>query len=295
MQELNLTSQRVIRELLERHGFTFSKALGQNFIINPSICPRIAQMGGAAPGVGVLEIGAGVGVLTAELARRADKVVCLEIDSRLLPILEETLESFPNVTIMNQDILKADLRGILLRELTGLEIVVCANLPYYITSPILMALLEQQLPITSITAMVQKEAAQRICAQPGTRQAGAITVAVHYYSRPQILFQVSRGSFLPPPTVDSAVIRLNILSQPAVKVTDPKWFFAAVRGAFAQRRKTLLNTLGASLGLPKEEMRQILAAAKVLESARAEELTLEDFGRISDVLASGFLSERPDR
>lgn len=292
MQELNLTSQRVIRELLERHGFTFSKALGQNFIVNPSICPRIAQMGGAAPGVGVLEIGAGVGVLTAELARRADKVVCVEIDGRLLPILEETLAPFSNVTIINQDVLKADLRGILLRELAGLEVVVCANLPYYITSPILMALLEQQLPITSITAMVQKEAAQRICTQPGTRQAGAITAAVHYYSRPQVLFQVSRGSFLPPPTVDSAVIRLEMLPNPAVEVIDPKCFFAVVRGAFAQRRKTLLNTLSASLGKPKEQMREILAAAQVSEGARAEALTLADFGRISDVLVSDFLPKQ---
>lgn len=286
MKELNLTNQRVIRELLKRHGFTFNKALGQNFIINPSICPRIAQMGGAGPGIGVLEIGSGIGVLTAELARRADKVVCFEIDGCLLPILEETLASFSNITVINEDVLKADIRKILFQELAGLEVVVCANLPYYITSPILMALLEQQLPITSITAMVQKEAAERICAPLGTRQAGAITVAVHYYSRPQVLFQVSRGSFLPPPTVDSSVIRLDILTHPAVEVIDPKWFFVVVRGAFAQRRKTILNTLGASLKLSKERMRYILRKAGISENARAEELTLTDFGRITDILLS---------
>ena len=287
MEELQLTNQSVIRSLLERHGFTFSKALGQNFIVNPSVCPRIAEMGGAGPGVGVLEIGAGVGVLTAELARRAEKVVCVEIDSRLLPILGETLAPFDNVKIINEDVMKADLKGILAREFPGMRTAVCANLPYYITSPILMALLEQQLPVESITVMVQREAAQRICAQPGTRQAGAITAAVWYYSRPRVLFQVSRGSFLPAPEVDSTVIRLDVLPRPSVETENPQLFFAVVKGAFAQRRKTVLNTLSASLGLPKEKIREILAAAAVRENARAEELTLEEFGRIAGHLARG--------
>ncbi len=284
MEELQLTNQSVIREVMERHGFTFSKALGQNFIINPTVCPRIAQLGGAGPGMGVLEIGAGVGVLTAELARRADKVVCVEIDSRLLPVLGETLAPFDNVKIINEDVLKADLRGIIAREFPGLRVAVCANLPYYITSPILMSLLEQRLPVESITVMVQREAAQRICASPGTRQAGAITAAVRYYSEPRVLFQVSRGSFLPAPEVDSSVIRLDVLPRPSVAVEDPEKFFAVVKGAFAQRRKTILNTLSASMGLPKEKMREVLAAAGVRENARAEELHLEDFGRIADCL-----------
>ena len=167
-----LTNRSVIRDLLQRHGFTFSKALGQNFIINPSICPRIAEQGGAAAGVGVIEIGAGIGVLTAELARRAGRVVCIEIDSRLLPILSETLADFSNVSIVNKDVLKVDLPALIAREFAGMEVVVCANLPYYITSPILMSLLEQRLPIRSITVMVQKEAAKRICALPGTREIG---------------------------------------------------------------------------------------------------------------------------
>lgn len=280
-----LTNRAVIRQVMEKHGFTFSKALGQNFIVNPSVCPRIAEEGGAAPGVGVIEIGAGIGVLTAELARRADKVVCIEIDSRLLPILAETLGEFQNVTIRNEDVMKADLPAIIAKEFPGMEVVVCANLPYYITSPILMSLLEQQLPIRSITVMVQREAARRICAPPGSRESGAISAAVRYYSEPRILFPVSRGSFLPAPEVDSSVIRLDVLSAPAVQVKSQETFFAVVRGAFSQRRKTILNTLSAALGLTKEGLRPLLEAAGVSPSVRAEELTLPQFAAISDQLS----------
>ena len=276
-----LTNRSVIRDLLQRHGFTFSKALGQNFIINPSICPRIAEQGGAAAGVGVIEIGAGIGVLTAELARRAGRVVCIEIDSRLLPILSETLADFSNVSIVNEDVLKVDLPALIAREFTGMEVVVCANLPYYITSPILMALLEQRLPIRSVTVMVQKEAAQRICAPPGTRESGAISAAVWYYSQPRLLFPVSRGSFLPAPAVDSAVIRLDIRAAPPVAVADEALFFAVVRGAFGQRRKTILNTLSAALKLEKEQTRRIIEGAGVSPGARAEALTLEEFAAIA--------------
>ena len=277
-----LTNRTVIRQVMEKHGFTFSKALGQNFIVNPSVCPRIAEEGGAAPGVGVIEIGAGIGVLTAELARRAEKVVCVEIDSRLLPILDETLGEFTNVTILNEDVMKVDLADLIRREFPGLPVVVCANLPYYITSPILMSLLEQRLPIRSITVMVQREAARRICAQPGTREAGAISAAVRYYSEPGILFPVSRGSFLPAPEVDSSVIRLDVLPAPAVAVEDEALFFTVVRGAFGQRRKTVLNTLSAAQNLAKEETRRILEAAGVSPGARAEELTLPQFGAIAN-------------
>jgi 16S rRNA (adenine1518-N6/adenine1519-N6)-dimethyltransferase len=280
-----LTNRAVIRQVMEKHSFTFSKALGQNFIVNPSVCPRIAEEGGAAPGVGVIEIGAGIGVLTAELACRADKVVCIEIDSRLLPILAETLGEFQNVTIRNEDVMKADLPAIIAKEFPGMEVVVCANLPYYITSPILMSLLEQQLPIRSITVMVQREAARRICAPPGSRESGAISAAVRYYSEPRILFPVSRGSFLPAPEVDSSVIRLDVLSAPAVQVKSQETFFAVVRGAFSQRRKTILNTLSAALGLTKEELRPLLEAAGVSPSVRAEELTLPQFAAISDQLS----------
>ena len=276
-----LTDRGVIRDVMERHGFTFSKSLGQNFIVNPSVCPRIAQEGGAAPGVGVIEIGAGIGVLTAELARRADKVVCVEIDRRLLPILAETLAEFSNITIVNADVMKTDLAALIAREFPGMEVVVCANLPYYITSPILMSLLEQRLPIRSITVMVQKEAAQRICAQPGTRDSGAISAAVRYYSLPRVLFPVSRGSFLPAPEVDSAVIRLDLHPTPPVAVADEATLFRVIRGAFGQRRKTVLNTLSAALELPKEETRALLEQAGVPATARAEALTLEQFAAIA--------------
>ena len=276
-----LTNRSVIRDLLQRHGFTFSQALGQNWIINPSICPRIAEQGGAAAGVGVIEIGAGIGVLTAELARRAQRVVCIEIDSRLLPILSETLADFSNVSIVNEDVLKVDLPALIAREFAGMEVVVCANLPYYITSPILMALLEQRLPIRSVTVMVQKEAAQRICAPPGTRESGAISAAVWYYSQPRLLFPVSRGSFLPAPAVDSAVIRLDVRAAPPVAVADEALFFRVVRGAFGQRRKTILNTLSAALKLDKEQTRRIIEGAGVSPGARAEALTLEEFAAIA--------------
>ena len=205
-----LTDPAVIKELLQRHGFSFSKALGQNFIINPSVCPRMAELGGVAPGVGVLEIGPGFGVLTAELCRRAEKVVAVELDDRLPPILAETLAEFHNVTIVPGDVMELDLSALIAEHFAGMPVVVCANLPYYITSPVIMRLLEQPLPIRSLTVMVQKEAAQRITAAPGTRECGAISAAVWYYSTPKLLFSVSRGSFLPAPAVDSAVIRLDI-------------------------------------------------------------------------------------
>ena len=279
----NLSNLKVLRELLARHGFTFSKALGQNFLVNPTVCPRMAREGGAGPGVGVLEIGAGVGVLTAELARLAEKVVCVEIDSRLLPVLDETLAEFSNVEIVNADVMEVDLQALLAEKFPGMEVVVCANLPYYITSPILMRLLEQQLPVRAITVMVQKEAAQRLCAAPGSRQVGAVSIAVRYYSEPRVLFPVSRGSFLPAPEVDSAVIRLDVRPQPAVDA-PPQAFFRVVRAAFSMRRKTLLNCLSGGLGLAKGEAAALLERAGVPAGARAEQLSLEQFAAIARAL-----------
>lgn len=278
----NLSNIGVIKELLGRHGFSFSKGLGQNFLINPSVCPRMAELGGAQPGWGVIEIGAGVGVLTAELARRADKVVSIEIDSRLLPILDETLGDFDNVKIVNEDVLKVDLRRLIQEEFGDKPVAVCANLPYYITSPIIMSLLEQKLPIRSVTVMVQKEAAQRLCAQPGSREVGAVSIAVQYYARPQLLFPVSRGSFMPAPEVDSAVIRLDLRQEPPVALRDEALFFRVVRGAFSQRRKTLSNTLSSAFGLSKEATRQWLREANVEEGLRAEQLSLEQFAQIAN-------------
>lgn len=279
-----LTDPAVIKELLQRHGFSFSKALGQNFIINPSVCPRMAELGGAAPGVGVLEIGPGFGVLTAELCRRAEKVVAVELDDRLPPILAETLAEFHNVTIVPGDVMELDLSALIAEHFAGMPVVVCANLPYYITSPVIMRLLEQPLPIRSLTVMVQKEAAQRITAAPGTRECGAISAAVWYYSTPKLLFSVSRGSFLPAPAVDSAVIRLDIPPELPADWPPKEDFFAVVRAGFGQRRKTLLNSLSAGLRWEKEDTRTLLETAGLPENTRAEQVTLEQW----KALAAGY-------
>lgn len=277
----NLSNISVIRDVLSRHGFSFSKGLGQNFLINPTVCPRMAEMGNAKPGWGIIEIGAGVGVLTAELARRADKVVCIEIDSRLLPVLDETLEEFDNIKIVNEDVLKVDLHKLIEQEFAGMPVAVCANLPYYITSPIIMNLLEAHLPIASLTVMVQKEAAARLCAEPGSREVGAVSIAVRYYSDPKILFQVSRGSFLPAPDVDSTVIRLDVRDRPPVEVGSEEQFFKVVRAAFSQRRKTLPNTLSAGLGISKAQAIEMLEKAGIPTNLRAEQLALDQFALLS--------------
>lgn len=277
----NLSNISVIRDVLSRHGFSFSKGLGQNFLINPTVCPRMAEMGNAKPGWGIIEIGAGVGVLTAELARRADKVVCIEIDSRLLPVLDETLAEFDNIKIVNEDVLKVDLHKLIEQEFAGMPVAVCANLPYYITSPIIMNLLEAHLPIASLTVMVQKEAAARLCAEPGSREVGAVSIAVRYYSDPKILFQVSRGSFLPAPDVDSTVIRLDVRDRPPVEVGSEEQFFKVVRAAFSQRRKTLPNTLSAGLGITKAQAIEMLEKAGIPTNLRAEQLTLDQFALLS--------------
>lgn len=284
----NLSNIGTIKDILTRHGFSFSKALGQNFLVNPSVCPKMAEMGGARQNAGIIEIGTGIGVLTAELASRADKVVCIEIDDRLLPILDETLEDFDNIKIINEDVLKVDLKKLIEDEFRDMPVAICANLPYYITSPIIMGLLEAKLPIESITVMVQKEAAKRICAEPGTRETGSVSVAVRYYSEPEILFNVSRGSFMPSPDVDSTVIKLNVLDKPSVDVKDQTTFFKVVRAAFAQRRKTISNTLSSRLGIEKQLIISILEKANIKPTARAEQLTMEDFQNLANVAYDHF-------
>ena len=275
-----------IRDILSRHGFTFSKALGQNFLVNPSVCPRMAEASGAGQGVGVLKIGPGIGVLTGELCQLADKVVAIELDKRLLPVLDETLAEFDNVKIVNGDVLELDLNRLIGEEFEGLQVVVCANLPYYITSPVIMKLLEDRLPVSAVTVMVQKEAAQRICAPVGSRESGAVTVSVNYYAKPQLLFGVSAGSFMPAPKVDSAVIRLDVLSEPPV-ACDRETFFRVVRAAFSQRRKVIANSLSAGLGLGKAAVTELLTQAGIPLHARAEQLRLEDFAAIADQLNGG--------
>lgn len=273
-----------IKDILGRHGFTFSKSLGQNFLINPSVCPRMAEYSGADKGVGVIEVGPGIGVLTNELCQLADKVVAIELDKRLLPVLEETLGEYDNLKVVNADVLEIDLHKLIEEEFQGMEVVVCANLPYYITSPVIMKLLEDKLPITAITLMVQKEAAQRICAEIGSRQSGAVTVSVNYYAQPEMLFGVSAGSFMPAPKVDSAVIRLDILKEPPVEVEDEKKFFSVVKAAFSQRRKVISNSLSSGLSLDKAKLAEILEKSGVPATARAEKLTLQNFADIANNL-----------
>lgn len=273
-----------IKDILSRHGFTFSKSLGQNFLINPSVCPRMAELSGADKGVGVIEIGPGIGVLTNELCKLADKVVAIELDKRLLPVLEETLGEYDNLKVVNADVLETDLHKLIEEEFSGMEVVVCANLPYYITSPVIMKLLEDKLPISAITIMVQKEAAQRICAEVGSRQSGAVTVSVNYYAKPEMLFSVSAGSFMPAPKVDSAVIRLNVLDEPPVKVNDEKKFFSVIKASFSQRRKVISNSLSSGLSLDKSKTAELLEKSGVPLNARAEKLSLQNFADIANNL-----------
>ncbi len=279
-----LTNIGTIKEILSRHGFSFSKGLGQNFITNPDICPRIAENGNAREGFGVIEIGTGIGVLTAELARRANKVCAVEIDSRLLPILDETLADFNNIKIFNEDAMKCDLHKIIREEFAGLKAAVCANLPYYITSPVLMLLLESRLPVESITVMVQKEAAQRLCAKVGSRESGAITVAVNYYGTAKQLFGVSRGSFMPSPNVDSAVIKIEPRSTPLLNEDDEKFFFRVVKSGFSQRRKTAANALSSMMGIPKDNIYAALRELGLSETARLEGLEMEQLIGFSKIL-----------
>lgn len=280
----NLYDINVIKDVMGRHGFNFSKALGQNFIINPDVCPKIAELGGAEGHVGVIEIGAGVGVLTAELAKRAEKVVCIEIDKRLLPVLDETLAEFDNIEIINEDVLKVDLHKLIEEKFPGMRVVVCANLPYYITSPIIMMLLESNLPIESITVMVQKEAGDRLCAEVGSRDAGAVTAAVNYYAEAQKLFDVSRGCFMPSPKVDSMVIKLELRKEKLFDLKDEKKFFRLVKSAFGQRRKTASNSISAGMGIPKDQVIAALERAGFDANVRAEKFTMEDFKRLYEEL-----------
>ena len=283
---MQLTNISVIRDLFERHGFSFTKSLGQNFLINPSVCPKIAEQGGCKSGVCALEIGTGVGVLTQELAKRCDKVVAVEIDTGLKPILEETLAEYDNVEVVFADVMETDLKALIEEKFGSSEVVVCANLPYYITSPVIMRVLEEKLPVKAMTVMVQKEAADRICAKPGTRDCGALSCGVSYYSEPKMLFRVNRGSFMPSPNVDSAVIRLDIKPENGLDVADEKLFFRIVRAAFSQRRKQIINPLSAELKLDKQALSELFAQIGIRQTARAEELTLQDYAKLCNIIHS---------
>jgi len=282
---MDLCNYREIKDLLMRHGFTFSKSLGQNFIINKSICPAMAQSLGADETTGVLEIGPGIGVLTKELCAVAGKVISIELDERLFPILHETLADCANLEIVKGDALKTDLNALVQEKFRDMkEIKVCANLPYYITSPIIMKLIESRLPVREIVVMVQKEAADRLCAEIGSRESGALTVAAQYYAETEKLFEVSRGSFIPQPKVDSAVIRLSVRTRPAVQPENEERFFRIIRAAFSQRRKTALNSLSSALNLPKDQVRAALSEIGRNETDRAENFTMQEFAQLSAIL-----------
>ncbi len=270
-----------IKELMKRHGVNFSKSLGQNFLINPTVCPRMAE---TCEDENVIEVGPGVGVLTYELSEYAKKVVSVELDKKLLPVLKDSLSECENVKIVSGDILKIDLNKLIEEEFEGERISVCANLPYYITSPIIMKLLEEKLPINTITVMVQKEAAQRLCALPGTRECGAVSLAVRYYCEPEILFGVSKGSFLPAPKVDSAVIKLNVFDKPSVSVKSEELFFKLIKAGFSQRRKNLVNSLSSGLGMSKDIIKKAMKNAEIEENKRAEALSIDDFANLCDSL-----------
>lgn len=281
---MNLSDPNTLKHLLSKHGFSFKKSLGQNFLIDSTVCPNMA-MAACDKTTGVLEIGPGVGVLTAELSKLAKRVVAIELDERLKNILPITLENCENVEIIFGDAMKLDLKQIIKEKFSDCEsVTVCANLPYYITSPIVMMLLESKLPISSITVMVQKEAAERLCAKVGTRQAGAVTVAVEYYAESEILFSVPRSSFMPAPNVDSAVIKLNIRKNPPITLTDEKRFFKLVKSAFAQRRKTFLNTVTNTMQIEKDSLRTILEELNIEPTIRGEQLTIDQLAEISNKL-----------
>ena len=279
---MNLCDINEIKTLLSRHGFHFSKSLGQNFLIESWVPQDIADASGAGNGVGVLEIGPGIGPLTVELARRADKVAAVDLDKALLPILAETLSAFSNVTVIPGDVMKLDLQALVAEQFPSLRPIVCANLPYNITSPLLTLLLESGL-FSAITVMIQKEVAQRICAKPGTADYGAFSVLCQYYAETELLFEVPRDCFLPAPKVTSAVVRLTPHPAPEC-VHDQGLFFRVVRGAFGLRRKTLLNALSSAFPLDKEALRACIEAAGLAPDIRGEKLGIPEFARLADTI-----------
>lgn len=280
------------RGILERYGFSFKKSLGQNFLIDTNVLKRIVEFAEIKEDTGAIEIGPGIGALTEQLARSSKKVVAFEIDQRLLPILAETLSEYSNVKVIHQDILKADVKKVIAEEFQDMDdIMVVANLPYYVTTPIILKILEDQLPIRGIVVMLQKEVAERISAKPGTKDYGSLSIAIQYYTKAEIVMTVPKTVFVPQPNVDSAVIRLTRREGPAVQVKDESFFFRIIRMSFAQRRKTLLNNLTSQLTNGKQKKAEIVAALQesgIDPIRRGETLSLEEFARLSDTLYPSF-------
>lgn len=281
---MDLCNINDIQTLLKRHGFHFSKSLGQNFLIESWVPRDIAEASGAGPGTGVLEIGPGIAPLTVELARRAEQVTAVELDEALLPILDETLADCPNVTVIPADVMRLDLAKLVAGEFPNLTPIVCANLPYNITTPVLTLLLESGL-FSAITVMIQKEVAQRICAAPGSKDYGAFSILCQYYARCEYLFEVPKECFLPAPKVTSAVVRLTPGPAPDC-VKDKGLFFRVVRGAFSLRRKTLLNALSAALPLSKEALSRCIADTGLPPDIRGERLSIPQFAVLTNLIGA---------
>ena len=278
-----LTDIKIIKYLCQKYGFAFSKSMGQNFITDPDV-PIVMAKEAAENSEGVLEIGPGFGTLTAALANNTKKVVSIELDRRLEKVLSETLSGFENISFVWEDVLKVDLGKLVEKEFSGMPISVAANLPYYITTPIIMNLLESRLPFKKIVVMIQKEVAERLCAKPGTKDYGAISISAQYYSIPRIIKHVPSVSFVPAPKVDSAVISMEILQKPSVNPKDEKLFFSLIKAAFSQRRKTLVNALSAS-GIfgNKNDVLDVVTEAGFGANVRGEELSVSEFCTLSDI------------
>ena len=280
---MDLCDRREIQALLERHGFHFSKAMGQNFLIESWVPRDIADSCGADEGTGVLEIGPGIGPLTQQLARRAGKVVSVELDARLYPVLRETMRGADNFTLIEGDAMKLDFAQVVQEHFAGLRPILCANLPYNITTPVLTKCVESRC-FDSLTVLIQKEVAQRICAEAGTAEYGAFTVLMQYYTAPQMLFTVPASCFLPAPKVTSAVIHCSVRKTPPVEVVSESALWRTVKAGFALRRKTLVNSLQTGYQLPKERLAEIVTDCGLSPTVRGERLTLEDFARLTNAL-----------
>ena len=281
---MDFISPSKIKNIAAKYGFVFKKGLGQNFLSSKSVLEEIAAAA-EIDNEGVIEIGPGFGVLTHELAMRAKKVVALELDERLIPILADTLGEHNNIKVINADVLKTDVKKLIADEFDGMSVSVAANLPYYITTPIITSLIEEHLSLHNLVVMVQKEVAERITAKPGTKNYGAISVLCQFYTIPEYVTTVPADLFVPPPKVDSAVVKMKFRDVPAVEVKDEKLFFRTVKAAFSQRRKTLLNCLTANFPKSKAEISDLLTGIEIEPTRRGETLTLEEFARISDLLS----------
>ena len=279
-----LSSHQATKEVVQKHNFKFSKSLGQNFLIDTNVIDRILEGARVKEGDYVIEVGPGIGTLTKEMGRSAEKVVAIEIDKTLIPILEETLVDFPNIEVINQDILKVNVQELVKEKLNGGPVKLVANLPYYITTPIVMKFLEEDIPVTDIVVMVQKEVADRMNAQPSTKDYGALSVAVQYYCDTEIVAKAPRHMFMPQPNVDSTVIGLHVREEQIYHVDNEDIFFKTVKASFGQRRKTLLNSLGGLGFLSKDQIKEALKEANIDEKRRGETLSIEEFASLSNAV-----------